>query len=117
MTISGDWRQCMRKAARVAGLFITLSSLFAAATLTAQSTKVELSGAVRDTTGLPVAQANVQLINEGTQSELSTTSGADGMYHFVALQPGTYSITVAKAGFASVRRRGVTLRVGDQIAL
>src|SRR5438876_10109092 len=89
----------------------------ASTSLAGQSTKVELSGMVRDPSGLPVAEATVTLINKGTQSELSTATGTDGMYHFFALQPATYAITVAKPGFASLRLEGIVLGVGDQISL
>src|SRR6185436_18975141 len=36
---------------------------------------------------------------------------------FIALLPGSYTLTVAKTGFTTLRRGGVTLRVGDQVAL
>src|SRR5262249_6940025 len=83
----------------------------------AQSTKVELSGTVRDPSGLAVAEADVRLTNDGTQSGFSTVTGPDGMYHFVALSPGTYTISVMRAGFSSLRRSGVVLRVGDVVNL
>jgi len=101
----------------LAGMLLILSGTFVAVPLAAQSTKAEFSGVVRDPTGLPVAEADVRLVNDATQTELATTSGADGTYHFIALQPGSYTITVAKTGFTTLRRNGVTLRVGDQVAL
>src|SRR5262245_26168800 len=107
----------MRKAGWFAGLLLLFSNISPVAPLVAQSTKAELSGMVRDPTGLPVAEAEVKLVNDGTQTELSTTSSAQGQYHFLALQPGIYTITVAKTGFSTMRRMGLTLRVGDQVAL
>jgi hypothetical protein len=83
----------------------------------AQSTKVELSGIVRDPSGLTMAGAGVRLMNTSTDAEQFTTTGADGRYHFFALLPGTYAISVSKAGFAGLRRDGVALRIGDQITL
>src|SRR5437867_12070645 len=87
------------------------------ASLAAQSTKVELSGTVRDPAGLPVPEAEVRLINDGIHVETSASTGNDGMYHFIALQPGTYTIAAAKTGFTTLRRNGVALHVGDQIML
>jgi len=84
--------------------------------LHAQSTKVELSGIITDHSGLPVEGAQVQLLNTNTDVAQSVISSAFGGYHFFALQPGSYAITVTKTGFA-VLRRDVVLRVGDQIAL
>jgi hypothetical protein len=89
----------------------------AAIRLQAQSTKVELSGLVTDPAGLPVPGAEVRLLNTSTDAGQSVSSGADGQYHFFAIPPGTYTMTVMKAGFAATRREGLTLRVGDQVSV
>ncbi|MCZ2156645.1 MAG: carboxypeptidase regulatory-like domain-containing protein [Bryobacterales bacterium] len=83
----------------------------------AQSTKAELFGIVRDPGSLPVNGATVDLVNTGTDAKLSVASDANGNYHFFALPAGTYSIAVAKEGFAKLRRDGIVLRVGDQISI
>jgi len=83
----------------------------------AQSTKAELAGIVRDPSGLAVPGADVRLVNVNTQAEQSIVSDDDGRYHFFALQPGAYSLNVAKSGFSTLRREGLVLRVGDQISL
>ena len=90
---------------------------FACNVLYAQSTKVELSGLVRDPAGLPIEGADVRLLNAGTAAEQSAVTSVDGRYHFFALLPGTYTITVTTPGFSALRREGVLLRVGDQVAL
>src|SRR5262249_60797579 len=82
-----------------------------------QSANVELSGGVRDPAGLTIEGADVKLVNANSQAERAYVSGADGEYHFFALQPGTYSVTVTKNGFTTLRRDGVVLRVGDQVSL
>src|SRR5262245_16427881 len=83
----------------------------------AQSTKVELAGIIRDPSGLAVPGAEIRLVNVNTQTEQAAASDEDGRYHFFALQPGSYSLTVTKSGFSTLRRDGVVLRVGDQISL
>src|SRR5262245_42865102 len=98
-------------------LLVLMFQALSAVALHAQSTKVELSGLVLDPSGLPIAGATVQLLNAGTQIELPATTNEEGRYHFFALQPGTYAITVTKTGFASLRRDGIVLRVGDQVSL
>src|SRR5215468_10321759 len=83
----------------------------------AQSTKAELFGVVRDPAGLAAEGATVELINTGTDAKLSVQSGAAGAYHFFALAAGSYQIVLTKSGFATLRRDGVVIRVGDQISL
>ncbi|HET9216367.1 MAG TPA: TonB-dependent receptor, partial [Terriglobia bacterium] len=83
----------------------------------AQSTKVELSGTVRDPAELPVQGAEVRLVHTGTDVERSVATDADGRYHFIALTPGEYAITVRRAGFSTLRRDGLILRMGDQVVL
>jgi len=83
----------------------------------AQSTKVELSGLVRDPSGLAVAGAGVRLQNIATEAEQTAVTDGEGRYHFFALLPGAYALTVTKPGFSALRRDGVILRVGDQITL
>ena len=104
----------MRSGIRTVLILIALAHV---GPLVAQSTKVELSGVVRDPSGLPVEGAAIRLLNMSTDAEQSVSTGPEGQYHFFALQPGTYAIMVAKSGFAALRREGVTLRVGDQISV
>src|SRR5215510_3131890 len=103
---------------RIARTIVVIAIMFHALVASnAQSTKVELSGAVRDPAGLAVPEAQIRLQNMNTDAEQSTSSGADGQYHFVSIPPGTYSITAMKPGFAETRREGLTLGVGAQITV
>lgn len=85
--------------------------------LLAQSTKAELFGVIRDPRLLPVQGASVALTNTATGLRLSLLSGSEGTYNFFALSAGTYTIEVAKQGFAGLRRGGLVLRVGDRLSL
>src|SRR5215831_5137227 len=85
--------------------------------LHAQSTKAELFGIVRDPSGLPVNGASVELINTGTEARSSAETDVDGSYRFFALSSGSYKISAARQGFATLQRDGIVLRVGDQISL
>ncbi|HET9941943.1 MAG TPA: carboxypeptidase-like regulatory domain-containing protein, partial [Terriglobia bacterium] len=107
----------MSRAGYVAGFVAVVACLVLSTALHAQSTKVELSGIVRDPAGLPVGGADVRLVNTATEVEQSFSTGADGRYQFFALPPANYAITVTKTGFSILKRDGVTLRVGDQVSL
>src|SRR5262245_32473365 len=85
--------------------------------LHAQSTRVELSGAIKDPSDLPVAGATVQIRNTDTSATADTTSDSSGIYRFAALTPGNYEVTVRKEGFSLLKRSGLTFRVGEQISL
>ena len=107
----------MRTSKWIWNFLIVAALAFRGTSLDAQSTKVELSGLIRDPAALPVEGAEVRLLNVSTQAEQSSATGPDGGYHFFALQPGTYTITVTKTGFTTLRRDGLALRVGDQVSL
>jgi hypothetical protein len=86
-------------------------------TAIAQSTKAELFGTVLDPGRLPVGGAVVELVNVATAAAQTVDSDASGQYHFLGLVPGSYAVTVSKAGFDKLRRDGIVLRVGDRIGL
>ena len=81
----------------------------------AQSTKAELFGVVRDPAGLPAGGAVVELTNTGTGFSRRMVAGADGVYQFLALPPGSYRLSASHPGFSPLQRDGITLRVGDRL--
>jgi len=83
----------------------------------AQSTKAELYGTLHDPSGLALASAQVRLTNASTNADATSVTGPDGGYHFFALPAGTYRLTASKQGFQTLKREGITLRVGDATAL
>src|SRR5713226_4763764 len=85
--------------------------------LNAQSTKAEVFGAITDPSGLPVQGAHVSLRNTGTEIEAATITGNAGEFQFFAVSGGDYSLTVSKTGFATLRREGSGVRVGDRMRL
>jgi len=76
-----------------------------------QSTYGTIAGAVTDTSGASVTDANVILTNLGTQEKRTQSSGADGLFTFVNLFPGQYRIDVEKQGFKHFVRTPVTVEV------
>ena len=92
-------------------------ALLCVSLLSAQSTKVEVFGVVRDPADLPVAGADIHIRNIDTLVTADTKSDPSGVYRFVALPPGNYEISVKKDGFSLLRRTGLTFRVGEQVPL
>jgi hypothetical protein len=74
-------------------------------------------GTVTDSSGAPVAQAEVTATNEATGSAEAVKSNAAGNYVFPDLRPGTYKILSQVAGFESTERRGVVIEVERRVRI
>lgn len=59
-----------------------------------------LTGNVTDPQGAAVAGAQVEARNVNTGAVQQATTDSSGIYRFVAVQPGTYTITISNQGFA-----------------
>ena len=77
------------------GLFLFL---FAAMTVSAQF-RASLQGTVTDATGGLVPDATVTLTSKETGRTQEAKTSAEGFYRLSELTPGTYNLTVEKAGF------------------
>src|ERR1700674_4047827 len=88
------------------GMLVSSSNL-----LYGQSTYGSIAGAVTDTSGASVTDANVTLTNLGTSEKRTQSSGADGLFTFVNLFSGQYRIDVEKQGFKHFVRTPITVDV------
>jgi protocatechuate 3,4-dioxygenase beta subunit len=85
----------VRKIAAIVMLALALSITIKAQT----SGNASLRGTVTDPTGAVVPQARITLREDATQADRTATTNSDGTYSFVALLPGSYTLTVEAAGF------------------
>ena len=85
---------------------LTLCSNFSQA----QSTFGSVVGNVTDPTGASLAGTPVTLTNLGTNEKRTETTNADGLYQFVNVVPGQYSVECAKTGFKRILRSPVTVQ-------
>jgi hypothetical protein len=68
----------------------------------AQST---ISGVVKDVSGAVVAEASVEVASDVLiERTRSAATNGEGRYTIVDLRPGTYVVTVTKAGFATMKQ-------------
>jgi len=74
-----------------------------------------LSGAVTDSTGATVPNAELTLTAQETGVATKFTSGSDGLYRFDNLPIGTYSLRVEATGFQIYVQSGIKLRLGDTV--
>jgi hypothetical protein len=85
--------------------------------LSAQTTYGSLTGTVADSSGAAIADAQVTLTNVGTSEKRTQTTGADGLYDFVNLIPGRYSLEAEKTGFKRVTRPEVVVEVQQSVRI
>jgi hypothetical protein len=100
-----------------AGIAVWLGLFLCAATSLAQSVTGTITGVVTDDSGGLVAGASVALINERTTGARTITTGENGIFQFIAVQPGIYTIRIEARGFRGLERRNNNLAASEQLAL
>jgi hypothetical protein len=76
-----------------------------------------VSGIVTDQSNAVVAGAAITLTDTSTNISRTGNSNATGRYFFADVTPGTYSLTVAKAGFATTKTENQTVQVGVNLTV
>ncbi|MCX6630975.1 MAG: TonB-dependent receptor, partial [Candidatus Solibacter sp.] len=89
--------------------FLTLLLLSVTAIFAADA----ISGVVRDTAGVPVAQASVQILDARQNALARATSGPNGDFQIAAVAPGDYVLLVRRAGLE--RRLPLHLTSGKEV--
>ena len=72
-----------------------------------------LTGNVSDESGAAIAGARVDATNIDTGVVSQVEAEATGIYHFAALQPGTYKVTISAPNFASVETNNVRIAANE----
>src|SRR5262245_16157050 len=85
--------------------------------LVAQEARGNLLGRISDSSDAVIVGAKVEAVNNDTGVHFSTTTNRSGDYIFPLLVPGSYTITVESQGFKTYSRKGIGVRVGDQLAI
>jgi hypothetical protein len=92
-------------------MILAAVALSASTMVLAQTATSSLRGTVADSQGAVIQGASARLSNSSTGFAQSTTTDDHGFYQFLQVPPGTYSLTVAKPGFASLEENGLQLLV------
>ncbi len=93
-------------------LFLVLPVFFVCIlTSNAQQTTGSISGTIKDSAGAAISQATVTATNVSTGVVASTVSNAVGVYTFLTLPPGSYTISAEQPGFNATVLSGITLQV------
>src|ERR1700723_1530202 len=99
------------------GICALFAALLLGSPLAAQSTSGTISGTVAASSGSGGPDATVTLTNEGTAASDTFTTGPDGLYSFVNVNPGSYRIEVEKDGFKHFKREGVIVQVEQRVPI
>jgi hypothetical protein len=110
-TIGATIRATIRTATFAAILVTALANIFTAApALRAQQTLGGITGAITDGSGASVADTEVTLVNDQTKMTRTQTANANGIYDFVSLPIGTYTLTFKHEGFDTQKIPSITVQ-------
>src|SRR5581483_10939655 len=76
-----------------------------------QTGTTSLRGTVSDSQGAVIPAATATLSNPATGFSRATQTDDHGFYQFLQVTPGTYTLTVAKSGFGTMKEEGLQLQV------
>ena len=88
-----------------------LQVLVTASFITAQTSSSSLQGTVTDPSGSAISGASVMLSSNESKLERTMVTESQGEYRFVALSPGTYTLTVTAKGFSRHQQTDLQLLV------
>jgi len=106
----------IRRCVRIFSVTLALSFLilgFALQSATAQENAASLNGVVKDSSGALIPNAGVKLTALDTGVVQVKESNADGLYTFVNVPPGRYSLEVRVQGFETGVQPGFSLEVNQ----
>ena len=98
-------------------LMMTVGAILLSATsLPAQVDTGAILGTVTDASRAIIRDASVTLTNEGTNANLTTTTGSDGTYKFTPVRIGRYKVSVSSRTSRSTWARTWWLISGSNLA-
>ncbi len=95
-------------------VFLAAIVLFMTPASYSQLTTADILGTVTDTTGAVVPNADVTVVNLGTNETRNVQSNGSGDYSFTLLPAGHYSITVKAKGFQASITKDLAVEAGDR---
>ena len=108
----------LRKRGLRVSLYTLVASLLVVGNAAAQAlTTGVIQGSVLDPSGAALPGVAVEAKNVNTNISRSQTTGGEGRYTLLQLQPGTYSVTFTLSGFATLVQEGVNVSVGQTVTL
>ena len=82
-----------------------------------QSTFGSISGTVKDASGAAIAGAEVILTSTATGAKETFTTDQNGLYTFLNVNPGQYSVDVDKTGFKRFKQASIDVQVQQTVRI
>lgn len=98
-------------------VFLLGMTMVCSGALLAQTSTATINGTVRDASGSVVPGATLVVKNTATSVEMRGSTNDSGVYAFLSLIPGTYTLEVTKAGFRTNRLSAFSLAVNQTATL
>jgi hypothetical protein len=97
-------------------LLLTMILMLSPTAVQSQSASAtgRLEGIVTDSSGAAVPSADITVRNQSTGISMTLQSGAEGDFTFLYLDPGTYEVSIQKAGFNKLVLKDITVTVGTR---
>jgi hypothetical protein len=101
-----------------AAMIAFAAMLLAGSSASAQVLYGSITGTVTDRSGAVIPNAAVTITNQGTGEVRTEKASAEGIYNFLDVLPGTYTLSVAQQGsFAGSAQKDVALIVNQQLRI
>src|SRR6266542_896272 len=94
-------------------LLVALALMFVIPNCAWGQATATMNGVVRDSGGAVITSATVTLQNIETGTQRETQTNESGLYVFVSVQPGEYSLKITKAGFTTATQAGLHVVVNQ----
>ena len=105
--VSAPWMRCLT------GILLLIFAIPATSQLTG---KGAITGTVTDATGAVIPGATVAATNNATKITATTTTTGAGLYNFVNLDPGIYSVTTIAKGFERLVQENIHVNATESQA-
>ena len=96
---------------------LAILAILLAARLSAQTITGSITGSVKDTSGLAVVGAAVNLTDISTGAQRKAATGERGGFVFASLQPAEYKLAVTQSGFKVAERLGIVLSASEFLSV
>ena len=117
LTLSGNLRSDLIKSISAVLLAFAFLAILMPGIRAQDLDKATISGRVADPTGAVIPGATVVALLVATNVGRTINTDDDGRYRFIQLEPGTYTLKVSFAGFATQEKKDLVVIAGQNVRL